>query len=149
MFDLIESSDSIDQDDPKAEKIDLKGEIKFESIEFAYPSKKDHKILKDFTCTFEIGKTTALVGPSGAGKSSIVQLIQRFYDPLGGRILIDDKNLKTLNLRQLRSQIGYVSQEPVLFNTTIRKNILMGKPNASEDEIISALKQTNAWEFVS
>jgi len=75
MFDLIESSDSIDQDDPKAEKIDLKGEIKFESIEFAYPSKKDHKILKDFTCTFEIGKTTALVGPSGAGKSSIVQLI--------------------------------------------------------------------------
>jgi ABC-type multidrug transport system fused ATPase/permease subunit len=75
MFDLIESSDSINQDDPKAQSIDLKGEIKFESVEFAYPSRKDIKTLKDFSCTFEIGKTTALVGPSGAGKSSIVQLI--------------------------------------------------------------------------
>ena len=63
--------------------------------------------------------------------------------------MIDGKNLKTVNLRELRSQIGYVSQEPVLFNTTIRKNILMGRPNASDDEVISALKKTNAWEFVS
>ncbi len=75
MFDLIESTDSIDQDDPRAEKIDLKGEIKFESVEFSYPSRKDNITLKDFSCTFEIGKTTALVGPSGAGKSSIIQLI--------------------------------------------------------------------------
>ena len=75
IFDLIESTDSIDQDDPRAEKIDLKGEIKFESVEFAYPSRKDNITLKDFSCTFEIGKTTALVGPSGAGKSSIIQLI--------------------------------------------------------------------------
>ena len=63
--------------------------------------------------------------------------------------MIDGKNLKTVNLRELRSQIGYVSQEPVLFNTTIRKNILMGRPNASDAEVISALKKTNAWEFVS
>jgi ABC-type multidrug transport system fused ATPase/permease subunit len=63
--------------------------------------------------------------------------------------LIDGKNLTSLNLRELRSQIGYVSQEPVLFNTTIRKNILMGKPNATDAEVISALKKTNAWEFVS
>lgn len=75
MFDLIDSTASINQDDPKAQKINLKGEIKFENVEFAYPSRKDSKTLKDFSCTFEIGKTTALVGPSGAGKSSIVQLI--------------------------------------------------------------------------
>ena len=88
------------------------------------------------------------MGPSGSGKSTIVQLIERFYEPTGGQILVDKKELNKLRLRELRQQIGYVSQEPVLFNTTIKKNILMGKPDATDPEIIEALKKTNAWEFV-
>jgi len=98
---------------------------------------------------FEKGKTTAIVGPSGAGKSSIAQLVERFYDPNEGEILIDGKPLKGINLQHYRSQIGYVSQEPVLFNTSIKSNILMGKPDATDAEIENALRQTNSWGFIS
>ena len=88
------------------------------------------------------------MGPSGAGKSSITQMIERFYDPTEGQVLIDGKDIKTLSLVHYRKQIGYVSQEPVLFNTTIRKNIIMGKPDATNDEIEEALRKSNSWEFV-
>jgi len=96
-----------------------------------------------------MGKTTAIVGPSGAGKSSIAQLIERFYDPFEGAITIDEINLKSIDLKNLRQQIGYVSQEPVLFNTTIKENILLGRPNATDEEIKEALVKTNAWDFVN
>jgi len=75
-------------------------------------------------------------------------MIERFYTPTEGTVLVDGKDLKTINLQNYRQQIGYVSQEPVLFNTTIKKNILMGKPDATDDDIIEALKMSNAWEFV-
>lgn len=90
------------------------------------------RVLKNYSVKFELGKTTAIVGPSGSGKSTIVQLMERFYDPNDGEILIDGQPMKSLNLKHLRSQIGYVSQEPVLFNTTIKENVLLGKPNASD-----------------
>ena len=77
-----------------------------------------------------------------------MQLIERFYDPDSGQVLIDGKDLKTLNLRSLRKKIGYVGQEPVLFNMSIRENLLYGKPDATEEEIIKALKSANAWEFI-
>ena len=96
-----------------------------------------------------MGKTTAIVGPSGSGKSTIVQLMERFYDPNEGEILIDDVPIKELNLRSYRKQVGYVSQEPALFNTSIKKNIQLGRKDATDEEIIDALKKTNAWEFVS
>ncbi len=105
--------------------------------------------MKNFDCTFELGKTTAIVGPSGSGKSTTIQLTERFYDPNEGRVLIDGKDLKSINLRNYRQQIGYVGQEPVLFNTTIKQNILMGKPDATDAEIEEALKKTNAWNFVN
>ena len=89
------------------------------------------------------------MGPSGSGKSTIVQMIERFYDPNEGSILIDDVPLKELKLREFRKQVGYVSQEPVLFNTSIKKNIKLGKSDATDEEVIEALKKTNAWEFVS
>ena len=92
---------------------------------------------------------TAIVGTSGSGKSTIVQLIERFYEPNSGEIWIDDKQLSKVKLREMRQQIGYVPQEPVLFNTTIKHNILMGKPDATDEQIIEALKGANAWEFVS
>lgn len=75
-------------------------------------------------------------------------MIERFYSPTEGTVLVDGKDLKTINLQHYRQQIGYVSQEPVLFNTTIKKNILMGKPDATDEQIIEALKMSNAWEFV-
>ena len=82
---------------------------------------------------FERGKTTAIVGTSGSGKSTIVQLIERFYDPDIGQVLVDGKDLKNLNLREYRKQIGYVGQEPVLFNMSIKENILYGNPEATDE----------------
>lgn len=148
-FDIIDRKPAILQDDPAAVKLDqLKGEIEFKNVTFYYPSRPDQKILKNFSAKFELGKTTAIVGPSGSGKSTIVQLIERFYDPLEGQVLIDGQDLKLLNLRDFRQKVGYVGQEPVLFNSTIKQNILLGCPTASDEEIKTALVKANAWEFI-
>jgi ATP-binding cassette subfamily B (MDR/TAP) protein 1 len=88
------------------------------------------------------------VGPSGSGKSTIVQLIERFYDPEKGAILIDGEDIKSLNLKSLRQTLGYVGQEPVLFNTSIKENILFGKSDATDEEIKDALQNSNAWQFI-
>ncbi len=97
---------------------------------------------------FEAGKTTALVGPSGSGKSTIIQLVERFYDPDSGSISLDGSDVKDLDLRSMRQFIGYVSQEPILFNTSIRENMLFAKPDASDTEIEQALRDANAWDFI-
>ena len=89
-------------------------------------------MLDDFSCVFEAGKTTALVGMSGSGKSTIIQLIERFYDPEAGVVCLDGKDIKTVNLRSMRQNIGYVSQEPVLFNTSIKENMLFAHPEATD-----------------
>lgn len=102
---------------------------------FTYPSRPDNPILKSFTCTFEAGKTTALVGPSGSGKSTIIQLIERFYKNDSGSIRVDGIPIENLNLRSFRRHIGYVGQEPVLFNATIRENMKFAKPDATDAEI--------------
>ena len=126
----------------------MKGSYEFKNVEFTYPSRKDQKVLKSFNCVFEAGKTTALVGPSGSGKSTIIQLLERFYDPTGGQVLLDGDDIKTVNLQSMRQLIGYVGQEPVLFNASIRENMLFAKPDATEEEIIQALKDANAWSFI-
>ena len=87
----------------------MKGEIEFKDVTFYYPSRPDSKVLKSLCAKFELGKTTAIVGPSGAGKSSIALMIERFYEPNEGEVLIDGKPLKSLNLNHYRNQIGYVS----------------------------------------
>jgi ATP-binding cassette, subfamily B (MDR/TAP), member 1 len=148
-FDVIERQPLINQDSNLGKEIDVQGEIKFEKVGFYYPSRADNTVLNQFSCTFEKGKTTAIVGPSGSGKSTIVQLLLRFYDPTEGQIIVDGERLDQLKLRAFRKQVGYVSQEPVLFNCSIRENILLGCPTATEQDIIDALKMTNAWEFVS
>ena len=127
----------------------MKGAIKFDKVNFHYPGRIDTHVLIDFSCTFELGKTTAIVGPSGSGKSTIVQLIERFYDPTDGTIMIDGNKLMDINLKNVRTQIGYVGQEPVLFNMSIKDNILLGKPDATDAEIEHSLRSTNAWDFVS
>ena len=109
----------------------MKGEIKFDKVNFRYPSRPDTQVLTDFSCTFEVGKTTAIVGPSGSGKSTVVQLIERFYDPESGAIYVDGEPLKNLKLRDFRNKIGYVGQEPILFNMSIRENVRLGKPDAT------------------
>ena len=97
----------------------------------------------------EVGQTVALVGPSGCGKSTVVQLIQRFYDADSGEVLVGGVNVKELNLKWLRSQIGMVSQEPVLFDTTIAENIRYGREEASLEEIMEAAKKANAHDFIT
>jgi ATP-binding cassette subfamily B (MDR/TAP) protein 1 len=94
------------------------------------------------------GKTVALCGSSGCGKSTSIQLIQRFYDPDQGEVLLDNRDLRSLNLQWLRSNIGIVSQEPVLFFGTIEENIRFGKPEATDEEVIAAAKMANAHEFI-
>ncbi|CAE6419809.1 unnamed protein product [Rhizoctonia solani] len=112
------------------------GKIELRNVKFDYPSRPDVRILKDLTLTFEAGKTAALVGASGSGKSTIIALIERFYDPLSGSVLLDGVDLKDLNVRWLRSQIGLVSQEPTLFATTIEQNVAHGLVGSKYDSVV-------------
>ncbi|CAH8349306.1 unnamed protein product [Eruca vesicaria subsp. sativa] len=129
----------------------IKGQIRFDNVDFAYPTRPNVVIFKDFSFEIEEGKSTAIVGPSGSGKSTIISLIERFYDPLKGSVRIDGRDLKSYHLRSLRQHIALVSQEPVLFAGTIRENIMYGgvSENIDESEIIEAAKAANAHEFIT
>lgn len=127
----------------------FKGEVRFEQVSFSYPSRKDVVVLKDITFEAGKGQQVALVGPSGAGKSTISSLLLRFYDPSGGRILIDGKEARDYDLTVLRGNMAIVPQEVLLFGGTIRENIGYGKPGATEEEILKAAGQANAMEFIS
>ena len=139
----------IDSFSDAGEKIEKPvGNINFQNILFSYPARPDIDILKEVTLDIKAGTTVALVGSSGCGKSTCIQLIQRFYDPKNGLITFDGKDLKSLNLNWLRSQIGVVSQEPVLFGTSILENIRLGREDATEDEIMTAAINANAHDFI-
>ncbi|XP_076941623.1 putative multidrug resistance protein [Bidens hawaiensis] len=127
----------------------IKGDIELKSVYFSYPSRPEQMIFQGLSLKIEAGKTVALVGQSGWGKSTVIGLIERFYDPSRGWILIDQKDVKSNNLRNLRSHIALVSQEPMLFAGSIRYNIVYGKEEASEAEIRKAAKLANAHEFIS
>ena len=129
-------------------KLECSGELKFEDVQFSYPNRLETEIYAGLTVEMEAGKTTALVGSSGSGKSTAVQLIERFYDPVAGRVTMDGVDLKELDLTWLRQQIGLVGQEPVLFSGTILENIMMGKEGATRDEAIGAAKMANAHGFI-
>lgn len=128
----------------------VRGSIEFKDVTFKYPTRPDLLILKGLNIKIEPGMTVAFVGPSGSGKSTTIQLVQRFYDALSGSVSLDGTNIKDLNVRWLRQQIGVVSQEPVLFNMTIRQNLLMGtQDDVSEKDIVSACKEANCHTFIS
>jgi len=122
--------------------------IHFNSISFSYPN-HDKLILKDIDLYLPRGTTLALVGGSGAGKSTLADLLPRFYDPNSGKITIDDIDIREFNLQSLRKAMGIVSQDTFLFNDSVRNNIAYGKSQASEEEVISAAKRANAYEFIT
>lgn len=128
----------------------VRGEIHFENISFTYPSRPNQKILKDFSLTLKPGQTVALVGASGSGKSTIASLLERFYEPTGGRITIDGYDLSQLSPYWLRGHlIGFIEQQPILFGTTIYENIRYGRPDATEEEVLEAAKLSQSHTFVS
>jgi ATP-binding cassette, subfamily B (MDR/TAP), member 1 len=125
------------------------GHIQFRNVDFSYPSRPDVVILDRFSLNFPAGKIVALVGGSGSGKSTVVSLIERFYEPLSGSILLDGHDIKELDVKWLRRQIGLVNQEPALFATSIRENILYGKGDATAEEINHAAKLSEAITFIN
>ncbi|XP_065859877.1 ABC transporter B family member 11-like [Euphorbia lathyris] len=151
VFGIIDRESKIDPSDESGTTIEnVKGEIELHHISFKYPLRPDTQIFRDLNLTIRSGKTVALVGESGSGKSTVIALLQRFYDPDSGHITLDGIEIQKLQLKWLRQQMGLVSQEPVLFNDTIRANIGYGKEgNASEAEIIAASELANAHKFIS
>ncbi|CAO3644208.1 unnamed protein product [Mucor hiemalis] len=128
---------------------EVKGEIKFDNIKFSYPTRPDSQIFKDFSLTVNPGTVIAVVGSSGSGKSTIGSLLLRYYDPLAGNIYIDGNNIKDVNLRWWREQIGVVSQEPTLFAGTIAENIAYGREDATLAEIEEAAAKANCASFIN
>ncbi|KAI9012502.1 putative ABC transporter protein [Phycomyces nitens] len=151
IFATIDRVPDIDPDSIEGTKpAHIVGDIEFKNVQFTYPTRPDVPILKCLDLKIRAGQTVAFVGPSGSGKSTSVQLLQRFYDPINGQVTLDGQDLKSYNVAWLRSQIGVVSQEPVLFNMTIRQNLLMGTTKEiSKEEIIEACKKANCHSFIS
>lgn len=131
-----------------AELTDIRGDIVFDHVCFCYPDEPDKEILSDIVLHVRPGDHVALVGPSGVGKTSLTNLIPRFYEPVGGRILIDGQDIRGVKLQSLRANIGMVQQEVYLFTGTVADNIEYGKPGASREEIMEAARQANAHDFI-
>ncbi|KAL0363526.1 UNVERIFIED_CONTAM: ABC transporter B family member 9, partial [Sesamum calycinum] len=150
MFETIKRTPKIDAADTSGIELeDMKGEIELRDVYFRYPARPEVQIFAGFSLYVPCGKTAALVGQSGSGKSTVISLLERFYDPDAGEVLIDGVNLKDLRLRWIRGKIGLVSQEPILFATTLKENILYGKEDATDEEIRRAIQLANASTFIN
>uniref|UniRef100_A0A8C0FLU4 ABC-type xenobiotic transporter n=1 Tax=Bubo bubo TaxID=30461 RepID=A0A8C0FLU4_BUBBB len=148
LFERVPSIDSYSEEGEKPETFG--GSITVKDVAFNYPNRPEVKILQGLNLKVEKGQTLALVGSSGCGKSTVVQLLERFYDPLSGEMLFDGQNAKTLNIQWLRAQIGIVSQEPILFDCTVAENIAYGDNSreVSHEEIVNAAKEANIHSFI-
>lgn len=145
VFTLMEQENTIKDSTEAIDKNTFDDKITLENINFRY---ENENVLKDFSLEIPKGKTVALVGQSGSGKSTIANLLTRFYDVNEGEVKIDNVNIKDIKLKSLRDLMGLVTQDSILFNDTIKGNIALGKPDATDEEIIEALKIANAYEFV-
>ncbi|XVF11071.1 hypothetical protein REPUB_Repub07fG0237900 [Reevesia pubescens] len=148
VFEIIDRKTQV-VGDVGEELTNVEGTIELRGVHFSYPSRPDAVIFKDFDLKVRSGKSMALVGQSGSGKSSVLALILRFYDTTAGKVMIDGRDIRKLNIKSLRKHIGLVQQEPALFATSIYENILYGKEGASESEVIEAAKLANAHSFIS
>lgn len=146
VFEILEHENTIDTKLDAIVKTDFNDKVTVENINFRYGNEN---VLKNFSIEVQKGKTVALVGQSGSGKSTIANLLTRFYDVQEGAVKIDGIDVRDMNIHSLRGMIGLVTQDSILFNDTIKNNILIGKPDATDDEIIDALKIANAFEFVN
>ncbi|PON59414.1 ABC transporter [Parasponia andersonii] len=147
---MIKRIPKIDSEDTRGLILDnVSGKIEFKRVKFSYPSRPQSIVFKNFSLTIMAGKTVALVGTSGSGKSTTLSLLQRFYDPLEGEILLDGIATDKLHLKWLRSQMALVSQEPSLFSTTIKENILFGKDDATMEDVLKASEASDSLTFIS
>lgn len=149
-FETLDRKTEIEPDTPEVSDPErIRGRIEFQNVKFNYPLRPEVTVLNNFSLQIEAGTKVAFVGPSGAGKSSVLALLLRFYDPSEGNILIDKKEIREYNLRWLRTQIGLVQQEPLLFSSSMRDNICYGNEGALETEIVEVSKEANIHEFIS
>ncbi|CAM6099091.1 unnamed protein product [Calypogeia fissa] len=150
IFEVIKRVPVIDiSDDSGLVPDKVKGDVELRGVDFRYPTRPEVLVFSKFSLSIPAGKTVALVGESGSGKSTVVSLIERFYDPESGSVLLDGVDIKTIQLKWLRQQIGLVSQEPVLFSTSVKENIAYGKENATMEEIENAAVLANAYKFIT
>jgi ATP-binding cassette subfamily B protein len=127
----------------------IEGRVRFQGVHFAYPSRPDVPVLQGIDLTLEPGQVVAVVGPSGAGKSTLASLLSRFYDPQGGKLLLDGRELTALDPEWLRKQIAMVAQEPLLFSSSIADNIRYGRPEATDAQVEAAARAANAHDFIT
>jgi ABC-type multidrug transport system fused ATPase/permease subunit len=144
---ILSADDIIEERADATDPGRLKGAITFDHVAFGYGD--DAPVLRDVSFSIEPGQVVGIVGPTGSGKSTVLSLVPRFYNPVSGRVMIDGKDISTYKLASLRSQVGFVLQETVLFRGTIRENIAYGRPGATDEEVIAAAKIANADEFIS
>eukprot|EP01018_Ginkgo_biloba_P000879 Gb_01718 [translate_table: standard] len=151
VFKMLDRKSKIDPTNTSgATLVNVNGEIEFRHVSFKYPTRPDVQIFQDLSLFVHSGKTVALVGESGSGKSTVISLLERFYDPDSGHIFLDGVDIQKLQVKWLRQKIGLVSQEPILFNDTIRANIAYGREGIiSDEQITAAAKASNAHKFIS
>lgn len=148
---ITRQSKIVDRDGVSKAPWTAEGDVSFNSVKFSYPTRQEIMVLRDMSLAVSKGQQIALVGPSGCGKSTCIQLLQRFYDVDNGSVSIDNYDIRNLAISNLRKQLGIVSQEPILFDRSIRDNIAYGDNSrmVSEQEIIEAAKKANIHNFVS
>ena len=148
LIELMREAPAIERKSSSIRAAELPASLAFEQVTFAYPTRPDQAALDNVSLVLPEGKVTALVGPSGAGKSTVFELIQRFYDPQQGRILLGGTDLRELDPVDLRSQLGVVLQQPSLFSNDVFFNIRYGSPDATDDEVMAAARAANAHDFI-
>ena len=144
IFEVLDDEPSV-PDQPEAKAININGAVKFENVSFAYEPEKP--VLVDVSLEAASGQTIALVGPTGAGKTTIISLLSRFYDVTEGTIFIDGQDIRTVQQKSIRQQLGIVLQDTFLFSGTVRENIRYGRLEATDDDVIEAAKLANADRF--
>jgi ATP-binding cassette subfamily B (MDR/TAP) protein 1 len=152
MLDYEAEVDALSEEGIHLNPAEVQGHIRIEGVHFRYPSRPSVRVLRDLSIDVPPGTYVALVGPSGCGKSTTVQMLERFYDPLVGRVTLDGLDVKSLNVASYRNNIALVSQEPTLYAGTVRFNVVLGanKPESevTEEEVITACKNANIYEFI-